>query len=165
MERELKNASKTKLKTQVMDKLVEANEVELPNALIAGEIDALRSQMAQQFGAQAQQLDLKGILPDEMFTEQAKRRVALGLIVGEIVKEQEIKVDGDKVRSMVEEIASTYQDPEEVVTYYYSNQQLLAGIESVVLEDQVVDFVISQANVTETDSSYEDVIKAAQGGE
>ncbi len=148
-----------------MDKLIESNEVELPAALVAGEIDALRGQMAQQFGAQAQQLDLKGILPDEMFEEQAKRRVSLGLIVGELVKQKEIKVDGDKVRAMVEEIASTYQEPEEVVTYYYSNQQLLAGVESAVLEDQVVEVILADANVTETQSNYEDVIKAAQGSQ
>lgn len=165
MERELKNAVKTQAKTQIMDKLIESNEVELPAALVAGEIDALRGQMAQQFGAQAQQLDLKGILPDEMFEEQAKRRVSLGLIVGELVKQKEIKVDGDKVRAMVEEIASTYQEPEEVVTYYYSNQQLLAGVESAVLEDQVVEVILADANVTETQSNYEDVIKAAQGSQ
>lgn len=165
MERELKNAVKTQIKTQVMDKLIEANEVDLPSALIAGEIDALRGQMAQQFGAQAQKLDLKGILPDEMFEEQAKRRVSLGLIVGELVKQKEIKVDGDKVREMVDEIASTYQEPEEVVTYYYSNEQLLAGIESAVLEDQVVDVIIEAAKVTETQSNYEEVLKSAQGGQ
>jgi len=165
MERELKNAAKTKLKTQVMDKLIEANEVELPQALVESEIDVLRNQMAQQFGAQAQKLDLKGILPNEMFEEQAKRRVALGLIVGEIIKQNEIKVDGDKVKAMVEEIAATYQEPEEVVTYYYSNQQLLSGVESAVLEDQVVDHILAAANVTEMQSTYEDVIKSAQGGQ
>lgn len=165
MGRELKNAVKTQVKTQVMDKLIEANEVALPGALIVGEIDALRGQMAQQFGAQAQNLDLKSILPDEMFEEQAKRRVSLGLVVGEIVKQKEITVDGDKVREMVDEIASTYQDPEEVVTYYYGNQQLLSGIESAVLEDQVVDAIMAEANVTETQSNYEDVLKAAQGNQ
>ncbi|GAA6168506.1 trigger factor [Sessilibacter corallicola] len=161
MERELKNAAKNKLKTQVMDKLVDAHEVELPKALIAGEVDALRQQTAQQFGGGAQNLDLKSLLPDTMFQEQAERRVALGLIVSEIVQAEEIKVDADKVKAMVDEIASTYQQPEEVVNYYYGNQQLLAGVESVVLEDQVVDFVLSKANVEEKDSSYEEVIKPA----
>ncbi len=159
MERELKNAAKNKLKTQVMDKLVDAHEVELPRALIAGEVDALRQQTAQQFGGNAQNLDLKSLLPDTMFEEQAERRVALGLIVSEVVQDQEIKVDDDKVKAMVDEIASTYQQPEDVVNYYYGNQQLLAGVESVVLEDQVVDYVISKANVEEKDSSYEEVIK------
>ncbi len=165
MERELKNAAKTKLKNQVMDKLVEAHEVELPKALVAGEIEALRNQMMQQFGGAQPNMDLKSLLPDDMFTEQAERRVALGLIVGEVVKASEIKVDADRVREMVEEMASTYQDPEEVINYYYSNQQMLASVESVVLEDQVVDHIISSAKVTETESSYEDVIKPAQGAE
>ncbi len=165
MERELKNAAKTKLKNQVMDKLVEAHEVELPKALVAGEIEALRNQMMQQFGGAQPNMDLKSLLPDDMFTEQAERRVALGLIVGEVVKSAEIKVDADRVREMVEEMASTYQDPEEVINYYYSNQQMLASVDPVVREDQVVDHIISSAKVVETESSYEDVIKPAQGAE
>jgi len=165
MERELKNAAKTKLKNQVMDKLVEAHEVDLPKALVAGEVETLRNQMMQQFGGAQPNMDLKSLLPDEMFTEQAERRVSLGLIVGEVVKASEIKVDADRVREMIEEMASTYQDPEEVVTYYYSNQQMLASVESVVLEDQVVDHIIEGAKVIETESTYEDVIKPAQGAE
>ncbi len=121
--------------------------------------------MMQQFGGAQPNMDLKSLLPDDMFTEQAERRVALGLIVGEVVKSAEIKVDADRVREMVEEMASTYQDPEEVINYYYSNQQMLASVESVVLEDQVVDHIIDSAKVTETESNYEDVIKPAQGAE
>ena len=165
MERELKNAAKTKLKNQVMDKLIEAHEVDLPKALVAGEVEALRNQMMQQFGGAQPNMDLQSLLPDDMFTEQAERRVALGLIVGEVVKSAEIKVDGDRVREMVEEMASTYQDPEEVVNYYYSNQQMLASVESVVLEDQVVDHILDNAKVTETESTYEDVIKPAEAAE
>jgi trigger factor len=165
MERELKNAAKSKLKTQVMDKLIEANQVELPKSLVAGEIDALRNQMLQQFGGAQPNLDFKSLLPDEMFAEQAERRVALGLIVGEVVKGAEIKVDSARVRTMVEELASTYQDPEEVVNYYLSNRELLSSVESVVLEDQVVDHILSTAKVTETASTYEEVIKPAQKAE
>ncbi len=159
MSRELKNAAKNKLKNQVMDKLIELHEVDLPKALVASEIDALRNQMAQQFGDNVKNLDLKSLLPDDMYKEQAERRVALGLVVGEIVKSKELKVDNDRVRSMVEEMASSYEEPEEVVKYYMSNRQLLASVESVVLEDQVVDHVLEAANVTETQSTYEDVIK------
>lgn len=162
MERELKNAAKQKLKASVMDKLVEANEVEVPNTLVAGEIEGLRGQMMQQFGGAQPDMDLKSLLPDDMFKEQAERRVALGLIVGEIVKGAEIEVDADKVRAMVEEIASTYQEPEEVINYYYGNQQLLSGIESVVLEDQVVDHVLGTCKVTDVKSTYEEVIKPAE---
>lgn len=162
MERELKNAAKQKLKASVMDKLVEANDVEVPNALVASEIEGLRGQMMQQFGGAQPDMDLKSLLPDDMFKEQAERRVALGLIVGEIVKGAEIEVDADKVRSMVEEIASTYQEPEEVINYYYGNQQLLSGVESVVLEDQVVDHILSSCKVSDVQSTYEEVIKPAE---
>ncbi|MBB6521988.1 trigger factor [Pseudoteredinibacter isoporae] len=162
MERELKNAAKNKVKTQVMDGLLDANSVDLPKALVASEIDALRGQMMQQFGGAAENMDLKSILPDDMFNEQAERRVALGLIVGELVKKEELKVDADAVKAMVEEMASTYQDPEEVVNYYYSNRELLAGVESAVLEDQVVDHILEKAKVEEVKSDYEEVIKPAE---
>ncbi len=163
MERELKNAAKTKVKNQVMDKLIEAHQVDLPKALISGEIETLRNQMMQQFGGAQPNMDLKSLLPDDMFKEQAERRVALGLIVAEIVKAADIKVDSDRVRAMIDEMASTYQEPEEVVNYYYSNQQLLASVESAVLEDQVVDHVLDGAKVTETASTYEEVVKQAGG--
>lgn len=162
MERELKNAAKNKVKTQVMDALIEANKVELPTSLVAGEVDALRGQMMQQFGGQAEGLDLKSLLPDDMFTERAERRVALGLIVGEVVKDAELKVDEDAVKVMVDEMASTYQEPEEVVNYYYSNRELLAGVQSAVLEDQVVEYVLGKAKVESVDSSYDEVIKKDQ---
>ncbi len=159
MARELKNAAKNKLKNQVMDQLVELHKIDLPKALVASEIDALRNQMAQQFGGNAKDLDLKSLLPDDMYKEQAERRVALGLIVGEVVKASDIKVDSDRVRSMVEEMASSYEQPEEVVNYYMNNRQLLSSVESVVLEDQVVDHILSQAKVGEEKSTYEEVLK------
>jgi len=159
MGRELKNAAKTKVKNQVMDQLISAHELELPSALVAGEIETLRNQMMQQFGGAQQNFDAKSLLPDDMFKEQAERRVALGLIVGEVIKASDIKADGDRVREMIEEMASTYQEPEEVINYYYNNQQLLASVESAVLEDQVVEHILENAQVTEKDSTYEEVIK------
>ncbi|WKT59207.1 trigger factor [Microbulbifer thermotolerans] len=159
MERELKNAALNKIKTQVMDQLFEKHPVELPSALVAGEVRALRGQMVQQFGGQIKMDDAEKMLPDTMFEEQAKRRVVLGLVVGEIVKQNEITVDADRVKAKVEELASTYQQPEEVVDYYYNNRELLSGVESVVLEDQVVDFVLESAKVKDVESSYDEVIK------
>lgn len=160
MERELSNALKGKVKLQVMDALINSHSVELPKSLVANEVNVLRNQMMQRFGGQQQNFDVKSLLPDTMFEEEAKRRVGLGLIVGEIVKAQKIKPDAKKVRAMVEEIASTYQEPAEVVEYYNSNPELLAGVESAVLEDQVVDYILSLSKVTDVESSYDDVIKA-----
>ncbi|MEX2962092.1 trigger factor [Microbulbifer sp. TYP-18] len=162
MERELKNAASNKIKTQVMDQLCDKHQVEVPAALIAGEVETLRGQMVQQFGGQIKAEDAKGMLPDTMFEEQAKRRVVLGLVVGEIIKQNDIAVDADRVKAKVEELASTYQEPQEVVEYYYNNRELLSGVESVVLEDQVVDFVLDTAKVEDVNSSYDEVIKPQQ---
>jgi trigger factor len=160
MDRELANAIKNKTKTQVMNALLASHSPELPKALVASEIDVLRNQMLQRFGGQQQNFDVKSILPDTMFAEEAERRVALGLIVGEVVKSSKLKPDAKLVKGMIEEIASTYQDPQEVVDYYASNRELTAGIESAVLEDQVVEYILGQAKVTDEESSYDDVIKA-----
>lgn len=159
MQRELKNAALNKVKTQVMDQLFGKHQVEIPAALVKSEVNTLRGQMVQQFGGQISPQDAARMLPDTMFEDQAKRRVVLGLVVGEIVKQNKIAVDGDRVKAKVEELASTYQQPEEVVDYYFSNRELLAGVESVVLEDQVVDFVLDKAKVSEVESTYDDVIK------
>ncbi|WP_339896908.1 trigger factor [uncultured Gilvimarinus sp.] len=159
MQRELKNALKAKVKSQVMDQLIESHEVELPKALVGNEIDVLRNQMMQRFGQQPKGFDAKSMLPDSMFEEEAKRRVALGLIVGEVVKSANIKPDAKAVRSMVEEIASTYEEPQEVIDYYYSQRQMLAGVESAVLEDQVVEHILEQAEVTETTSTYDEIMQ------
>ncbi len=158
MARELKNAIKAKTKNQVMDALLETHKPELPKALVASEIETLRQQMMQRFGGQQQNFDVKSLLPDTMFQEDAERRVALGLIVGEIVKDNQIKVDADRVREMVEELASTYEEPEAVVNYYYENRQLLSSVESAALEDQVVDFILDKAKVTDESSSYDDMV-------
>ncbi len=164
MARELKNAAQAKVKTQVMDALVEKHSVDLPKALVKSEVGALRNQMVQRFGGAANnpQMDFASLLPDDMFTEQAERRVKLGLVVGEIIKANDIKADADRVRSMIEELASTYQEPDEVINHYYSNRDLLASVESAVLDDQVVDFVLAKAKVEEKASSYDEVIKPAE---
>ena len=163
MERELKRALEGKLKAQVMDKLFDAHDVELPKALIESEIQTLREQMMQQFGGMQQNpdLDLKALLPDEMFKEQAERRVALGLIIGEIVKQSEIKADADRVRAYIDETAASYDKPEDVVNYYYQNQQMLAGIESVVLEDMVIEQVVAKASVADETVGYEEAVAKA----
>lgn len=158
MVRELGHALKAKTKAQVMDALLEIHKPELPKALIKSEVDVLRNQMMQRFGGQQQNFDIKSLLPDSMFEEEAGRRVALGLIVGEVIKATKLKVDPAAVRAMVQELASTYEEPEQVVEYYYSNRELMSGIESAVLEDQVVDQVLAKAKVTDEVSTYDDIV-------
>ena len=164
MERELRNAVEASVKNQVMDAIVGAHdELELPASLISQEINAMRQQMFQQFGGAApQDLDLTTILPDEMFSEQAERRVKLGLIVAEMVNEFELTAEPAKVREAIEDIASTYQDPEEVINWYYSENEQLAGIESRVLEDTVVEKLLSTAAIAEVECSYQDALEKAR---
>ena len=157
MERELRNAIRTKVKNRVMNQLFELNSVELPSALIANEINQLKQQMVQQFGG-GQQIDLS-MLPDDMFKEKAERRAALGVIVSEIVKVEELSPDEDQVRARVDEIASTYEQPKEVVDYYYSKPELLSSVEGLVLEDQVTELVLAKAKIKEQTLAYEDAIK------
>jgi trigger factor len=160
MVRELATSVKNKIKTSVMDQLLEANKVDMPSALIASETEALRNQMMQQFGGMQQNkdLDLKSLLPDEMFKEQADRRVGLGLLLSEVVKDNNLTVEADRVTSTIEELAATYDDPQEVINYYNQNPQLKSGIESSVLEDMVVDLILEKATITEKTVSYEDAV-------
>src|SRR5690606_18827343 len=149
MEREKDKAARNKVKEQVLNGLLEANEFDIPQSLVKGEIDALRNQTLQQYGGLTDKLDARSILPDDLFREQAQRRVALGLIISEIVTQEKMKADRDLVKKLIEEAASAYEDPQEVVNYYYSNQQLLSGVEAAALEEQVVEFVLNKSKVSE----------------
>lgn len=165
MERELRNAVQNHVKQQVMDAVVAAHDdLDVPAGLIAQEINGMRGQMFQQFGGGMpnQDMDLKSILPDEMFSEQAERRVKLGLLLAEFIEKFELSADSAKVRELIEDIASTYQDPEEVINWYYSENEQLSNIESRVLEDQLVEKLLESASIEEKASSYQDALAAAR---
>jgi len=164
MERELKAAVDGHIKQQVMDAIIEAHpSLEIPSSLIVQEIDALRGQMFQQFGgAVSPEMDLKSILPDEMFTERAETRVKLGLLVSELVQDLGVRAEPNKVREFIEDIASTYQDPTEVINWYYEDNEQLMGIESRVLEDSVVEKLLEGANITEEVTGYQDALQRAR---
>jgi len=161
MERELKSAIDAHVKQQVMDAIVDAHpSLEIPQSLISQETDALRSQMFQQFGGGVSpDMDLKSILPDEMFAERAETRVRLGLLVSEMVQDLGVRAEPNKVRALIEDIASTYQDPEEVINWYYEDNNQLMGIESRVLEDAVVEKLLDQASVVDEVTDYQDALQ------
>ena len=158
MNRELKNASKAKVKSRIMELLLKEHTVEIPASLVRGEIDSLRQQALQQFGGGKNNID-PSMLPDELFKEQAEKRIALGLILGEVIKVKGLKADPELVKSTIEDIASTYETPEQVVRWYYSNKEQLASVESSVLEDQAFEAILADAKVTEKKVSYDEVIK------
>ena len=157
MKRELDSAIKAKIKDQVMEGLSDNNEFDLPQSLIDQEVNRMRQEAVQQFGGGAE-FD-PSILPAEMFSQQAQKRVKLGLIVNEIVDKNSLEASPEKVREAIEEMASTYQEPEEVINHYYSNEQQLSQIQNVVLEEQIVNFVLGSAKVTDKTVSYDDAVK------
>lgn len=156
MERELTNAIRAQVKGQVMDGLVSNHSFEVPAVLVRNEIQRMRQQMVQQFGG-GQQFDAS-ILPDELFREQAERSVRLGLVVREILEQHKLTADADKVRARVQEIAEQYEEPAEVVKWFYSNRQQLEQVEGAVLEEQVVELVLASATQSDKTMSYEDVV-------
>lgn len=161
MERELKQAIKNKTKSQALDGLLSVNTLDVPKAMIANEIGRQRENMLRQFGGNAKNVN-PGMLPDELFAEQAKRQVTLGLLISEIIKSADLKVDGARVKALIEEIAESYETPAEVVNWYYGNKEQLQQVEAVVLEDQVVDHILSQAQVSDKPTAYEDVLRPPQ---
>ncbi|WP_394180142.1 trigger factor [Marinomonas posidonica] len=156
MERELNQAVKAKLKTALFDGLSSINEVEVPSALVDQEVDALRKQAAQQFGGEG--FDASQ-LPAELFQDEAKKRAKLGLLISEVIKKDDIKVDDDRVRAFLEDMAQAYQEPQQVIDFYLKNKEQLAQVQSAVLEEQVVDKLLESAQVTEVTLGYEDAIK------
>ncbi|MGB0358827.1 MAG: trigger factor [Litorivicinaceae bacterium] len=162
MERELSLTLKNMNKTKVFDILLEKNgEAPVPEAAIKSEIHALKHQAVERFGG-GQQFDPHQ-LPDELFTEQAERRVRLGILLGATVKKLELQADTDRVRALIDEMAAAYDDPEQVVNFYYSNDENLKQVEALAVEEQVAEKLLESAKVKTIDMSYADVMKSRQG--
>lgn len=159
MERELKGAVRNRIKSQVIDGLVKANDIDVPAALIDGEVDVLRRQAAQRFGGNEKQaLEL----PRELFEEQAKRRVVVGLLLGEVITKKELKADEDRVKALIEEMASAYEDPKEVVEFYSKNKELMNNMRNVALEEQAVEALLASAKVSEKATNFSELMNQTQ---
>ncbi|GAA0828705.1 MULTISPECIES: trigger factor [Marinomonas] len=157
MDRELNQAVKAKLKNALFDGLLSINgDVQVPSALVDQEVDALRKQAAQQFGGQG--FDASQ-LPAELFQDEATKRAKLGLLISEVIKQNDLKVDDDRVRAFLEDMAQSYQEPQQVIDYYLKNKEQLSQVQSAVLEEQVVDKLLETAQITDVTLGYEDAIK------
>ncbi len=159
MNRELEQALKANVKEQVINGLIDANEIELPKALIDGEVNVLRQQAMQRFGGQTANMPE---LPAELFTEQAERRVKVGLLLGEVIKTKELKAEDERVQALITSMASAYEDPSEVVAYYNGNEELMQNMRNVALEEQAVEALLESAKVTDKEVEFEDFMNKAQ---
>ena len=163
MEREVKQAAQNRVKQQALDALQKANDVTVPQSLVDQETEGLKRQAAQQFGL-GEDFDVSQ-LPNELFADQARTRVKVGLLLAEVIKQHELDASDDEIRARAEELASQYQQPEQAVEQYMQNDELKGQIKSAVLEDKAVDKLLEQAQVNDVSMSYEQVLQAAQQAE
>ena len=161
MQRELDQALRSKLKSSVMDALYGKVKLTVPNTLVDVEMESLMKPYIET--AKRQKMKLEELkLPRDSFEDQAKRRVALGLILGEVIQKESIKLDNDKVRSTIEDMAKSYERPEDVVAWYYSDESRLNEVQQMVLEDQVVEWLVTQAKVSDETVNFNDVMDKQQ---
>jgi|GEM_PF-5944243 len=158
MQRELHKIIHNKMRSIVTDALLAANEIEIPKVMIANEIHNLKHRMSENFKQQGQNIDAHK-LGDEMFQEPAKRNVKAGLLFSEVIKKFDLKPDEAKVRNMVEEMATMYQDSAQMVSYIYKNEQMLGEIKNFVLEEQAFEAILNAAQVTDEHISYQELTK------
>jgi trigger factor len=152
MKQQLDFSINAQFKNKLIDKLLELNPIELPNVLVDNEIRRLQNRSQQQLGENSPSL------PKEKFEEIARKNVAIGLILNEIIKEHQIKVDSERVKARIESFASGYKNPHEVIKEYYQNKQYLQEIESLVLEEQVMERIQNQVRIVERNVSFEEAI-------
>ncbi|MDT8410478.1 MAG: trigger factor [Wenzhouxiangellaceae bacterium] len=154
LERELRAARSNRLKKAVTDGLAERySDFSLPDSAVRQELEQMRAQVRQQYGEQVD-------LPDEQLRPGAERRVRLGFLLAEIARQHELDIDPKKVQERIAEIAETYENPAEVVELYHKNPQLAGQIENSVLEEQVVDWVLENAQVEDQEMSFKKLMEA-----
>jgi trigger factor len=159
MQRELDQTLKASVKQQVIDGLLEKNQIDLPKALVEQEVNALREQAKQRFAQQqGGQVDNMPELPADLFEENARKRVSIGLLLAEVIKTNELKVDTAKVDALIESAASAYEDPQEVIDYYKSNDELTQQMNNVALEEQAVEVLLEQAKVKDVKKKFDDIM-------
>jgi len=154
MRRELEQNVRARLKSQILDKLLAANPIELPAALVESQIREMQLDTARRMGAR----EASQIPPRDPFVEPSRRRVALGLLINEIIKSEKIELDQAKVTARLEDIVSTYKDPQEALRAYRQNREALQQVEMLVLEDQVVDWLLGRTKITEQPSTFKAVM-------
>ena len=157
LEEDLKNLIENKSKSSILDSLREAHVFEVPSAMIESEVNNMRQNAARRVGMDPKDMN-EDLFPKETFLEEAKKRVSVGVILNKIIEEKGIKADGERVRKMVEDRASMYKEPQQVVNWFYSNEEQLRSIESISLEEQVIEILLSGANAVEEELTYEECV-------
>ncbi|PID33895.1 MAG: trigger factor [Thiotrichales bacterium] len=153
MQREVEQRIKGRIKQSVMEGLHDLHEIDLPASLVNDEIKQVRSEMEQN----SQGADISS-LPDDMFRDQAARRVKLGLIVGELITKNKLEKDQSRVDDMLNSLAASYEDPQALIEYYRSDQKAMQTIEAAVMEEMIVDWVLDRAKVVDETIKFTDLM-------
>lgn len=157
LEGEVKKRIKARIKDQAMQVLLDANPMEVPKALIEQESESMAEAARQDLANRG--VDIKNMPVDATwFTAQAERRVKLGLIIAEVVKENALHAKPEQVRALIDEQAQSYEQPEEVVRWYYSQPQRLAQVEALAIEENVVNWVVANARSTDKAASFDELM-------
>ena len=163
LEEDLENIVKGKVRQSLYDALVEANEFDVPKAMMDSEISNMKLDMARRMGMDPKEVN-DDLLPDETFQEEALKRVKIGMLLNKIIEDNGFKPDPEKVKEIIEERAKNYKEPQQVVNYFYSDEEQLKNIESISLEEQVVDLLASTAKSNEEEVTYEECVSGNYQG-
>ncbi len=158
LEREVKKRTQARLKEQAMEKLLEVTQFELPQALLEMETQRLMQSAMQDLQSRGMKMDTSSFLRPELFQDQAQRRVKLGLILAELIEKNELRAKPDQVKGMVEEHAQSFENPAEVVKWIYSKPEHLDEIQTLVMEDNVVAWVLERAKVTDKSMAFDELM-------
>ena len=161
LQEDLENLIKNKSKASVLDSIREANVFEVPRAMIESEVNNMREDAARRVGMDPKDLK-EDLFPKETFEEEAKKRVSVGIILNKIIEEKKIKADGERVRKIIEDRAAMYKEPQQVVNWFYSNEEQLRNVESISLEEQVIEILLSEASMVEEELTYEECVTGKQ---
>lgn len=158
--REVKRRTTELTKENAMNALLEVSELPIPNALVQEETVRLMNEMRQNFANQG--IDTKSMpdFPADMFKPQAEKRVRLGLLVSHLIEENKIEAKDDQIKTLIEEFADSYEDPKEVIDWYFSDEKNLQGPKSLVLEANVVDFILGKAKTNEKKMSFDEIMNS-----
>jgi len=162
LEEDLINILNGKIKQSLFDALLEANDFEVPSAMVNSEVLNMKQDTARRMGMDPKDMN-EDLFPNETFTEEATKRVKVGILLNKIIEDKELKPDSDKVKEIIEERAKNYKDPQQVINYFYSDDEQLRNIESISLEEQVVEIIKSEAKSVDENISYEDCVSGTYG--
>ena len=157
LEEDLENILKGKVRQSLYDALVEANEFDVPKAMTDSEITSMKQDTARRMGMDPKDMK-EDLFPNETFEIEALKRVKIGMLLNKIIEDNQFKPDPDKVKEIIEERAKNYKEPQQVINYFYSDDEQLKNIESISLEEQVVDLLIASAKPVEEELTYEECI-------